>query len=63
MIPAYPLRGSYIRAKHCGGRAGHVAGPSGGKTAAARSQAKLQTLQPRKRLKEGFVFLFTFSDI
>jgi len=52
-----------MRAKHCGGCAGHAARPSGGKTAAGRSQAKLQALQPRKGLKEDFAYLFTFSDI
>jgi hypothetical protein len=63
VISAYPLQGSYIRAKHCGGCAGLSARPSGGKTVAARSQAKLQALKPRKGLKEDFAYLFTFSDI
>jgi len=41
----------------------HAARLSGGKTAAARSQTKLQTLKPRKGLKEDFVCMFTFSGI
>jgi hypothetical protein len=41
----------------------HAARPSGGKRVAARSQAKLQALQPRKGLKEEFVYLFTFPGI
>jgi len=60
VIPNYPLQGLNIRAKHREGRACHAVRPSGGKTAAARSQAKLQALQPRKSLKEDFVYLLPF---
>jgi len=41
----------------------HAARASGGKTVAARSQAKLQALKPGEGLKEDFVCMFIFSDI
>jgi hypothetical protein len=36
---------------------------SGGKTAAARSQAGLRALQLREGLKEDFIYLFTFPNV
>ena len=44
------------------GRWVSTARPSGGKTVADRSQARLQALQPRQGSKDGFVYLFTFSN-
>jgi hypothetical protein len=40
-----------------------TARPSGGKTATARLQARLQALKSRDSLKEGFIHLFISSNI